>query len=126
MRTPFTKRVSTPEQIDTYLEAGGYSSLLRVLLEEPAWVVDQVKSRGCAAEAARVCYRHEMGVARQTAAERRKILVCNADEGDPGAYMDRSVLEGNPHSIIEGMLIGARATGAITGIVYVRTNTRLP
>ncbi|MFH1731023.1 MAG: FAD-dependent oxidoreductase, partial [Planctomycetota bacterium] len=51
---------------------------------------------------------------------RGKFLVCNADEGDPGAYMDRSVLEGNPHSIIEGMLIGAFATGATEGIVYVR------
>ena len=49
-----------------------------------------------------------------------KFLVCNADEGDPGAYMDRSVLEGNPHSIIEGMIIGAYATGATEGIVYVR------
>jgi len=52
---------------------------------------------------------------------RGKVLVCNADEGDPGAYMDRSVLEGNPHSIIEGMLIGAYATGATEGIVYVRS-----
>ena len=49
-----------------------------------------------------------------------KILVCNADEGDPGAYMDRSVLEGNPHSVIEGMLIGAFATGATEGVIYVR------
>ncbi|HSR12536.1 MAG TPA: NADH-ubiquinone oxidoreductase-F iron-sulfur binding region domain-containing protein, partial [Thermodesulfobacteriota bacterium] len=51
---------------------------------------------------------------------RGKVLVCNADEGDPGAYMDRSLLEGNPHSIIEGMLIGAFATGASEGVVYVR------
>jgi NADH-quinone oxidoreductase subunit F len=50
-----------------------------------------------------------------------KYLVCNADEGDPGAYMDRSVLEGNPHSIIEGMLIGALGTGATQGVIYVRT-----
>ena len=49
-----------------------------------------------------------------------KFLVCNADEGDPGAYMDRSVLEGNPHQIIEGMIIGAYGTGATEGIVYVR------
>jgi len=49
-----------------------------------------------------------------------KYVVCNADEGDPGAYMDRSVLEGNPHSVIEGMIIGAYATGASEGIIYVR------
>jgi NADH-quinone oxidoreductase subunit F len=52
---------------------------------------------------------------------RGKFIVCNADEGDPGAYMDRSVLEGNPHSIFEGMLIGAYATGATEGVIYVRT-----
>ncbi len=51
---------------------------------------------------------------------REKFIVCNADEGDPGAYMDRSVLEGNPHSIIEGMIIGAYATGATRGVIYVR------
>jgi NADH:ubiquinone oxidoreductase subunit F (NADH-binding) len=51
---------------------------------------------------------------------RDKFIICNADEGDPGAYMDRSVLEGNPHSIIEGMIIGAYATGATRGVLYVR------
>jgi NADH:ubiquinone oxidoreductase subunit F (NADH-binding) len=51
---------------------------------------------------------------------RDKFIVCNADEGDPGAYMDRSVLEGNPHSILEGMIIGAYATGATRGVIYVR------
>ena len=49
-----------------------------------------------------------------------KYVVCNADEGDPGAYMDRSLLEGNPHSVIEGMIIGAYAIGAQEGIIYVR------
>jgi len=65
-------------------------------------------------------HRREMEMLARQPGRRGKIVVCNADEGDPGAYMDRSVLEGNPHSIIEGMLIGAYATGATEGIVYVR------
>ena len=110
-----------PERVETYLESGGYTSLLRALAEEPAWALDEVKKsglrgRGGAGFATGVKW--EL-LARQPE-NGGKILVCNADEGDPGAYMDRSVLEGNPHSILEGMLIGARATGAATGIVYVR------
>ena len=49
-----------------------------------------------------------------------KYIICNADEGDPGAYMDRSILEGDPHSVIEGMVIGAYAIGASSGYIYVR------
>jgi NADH:ubiquinone oxidoreductase subunit F (NADH-binding) len=62
-----------------------------------------------------------MGNAGPPTGRPRQVLVCNADEGDPGAYMDRSILEGNPHSILEGMLLGAYATGATEGIVYVRS-----
>jgi len=54
------------------------------------------------------------------AARREEIRICNGDEGDPGAFMDRSVMEGNPHSVIEGMMIAARAIGADEGYVYVR------
>lgn len=53
-------------------------------------------------------------------------MVCNADEGDPGAFMDRSVLESDPHALIEGMLIGAKAIGASEGIVYVRAEYPWP
>jgi NADH-quinone oxidoreductase subunit F len=110
-----------PERIDTYLESGGYTSLLRALSEEPAWTLDQVKKsglRGRGGAGFATGLKWEL-LAKQSE-NGGKILVCNADEGDPGAYMDRSVLEGNPHSILEGMLIGARATGATSGIVYVR------
>ena len=87
-----------------------------------AWVVDQVTQsglRGRGGGGFPTGRKWEM-LARQPG-PRGKLLVCNADEGDPGAYMDRSILEGNPHCILEGMLLGAYATGATEGIVYVRS-----
>jgi NADH-quinone oxidoreductase subunit F len=111
-----------PIRIFNYIVVGGYSSLLSVLEKgDPEAVVAEVKAsqlrgRGGAG--------FPTGLKWELLANQRngqgKFLVCNADEGDPGAYMDRSVLEGNPHSIIEGMLIGAFGTGATNGIVYVR------
>ena len=111
-----------PVRIETYVGNGGYSSVVGALERgDPEWAVRQVKAsklrgRGGGGFPA--------GVKWQMLAEqlggRGKFLVCNADEGDPGAYMDRSILEGNPHSIIEGMIIGAYAVGATEGIVYVR------
>jgi len=112
-----------PIRIYDYIENGGYSALVKVLEQgNPRWVVGEVKAsdlrgRGGAG--------FPTGLKWELLANARdghgKFLVCNADEGDPGAYMDRSVLEGNPQSIIEGMLIGAYGTGATQGIVYVRT-----
>jgi NADH-quinone oxidoreductase subunit F len=55
----------------------------------------------------------------------KKYMICNGDEGDPGAFMDRSVMEGNPHSVIEGLIIAAKATGADEGYIYVRTEYSL-
>ena len=89
--------------------------------QNPAWVVEQVKCsglRGRGGGGFPTGLKWEL-LAKHSSS-RGKFLVCNADEGDPGAYMDRSVLEGNPHSIIEGMVIGAYGTGATEGIVYVR------
>lgn len=111
-----------PIRIYNYIENGGYGALAKALAKRsPAWVVDEVKASGL---------RGRGGAGFLTGAKwdmlahqpngRGKVLVCNADEGDPGAYMDRSVLEGNPHSVIEGMLIGACGTGASEGILYVR------
>jgi len=112
-----------PIRIYTYLENGGYSALAKVLWNgDTRKVVEEVKAsglRGRGGAGFPTGLKWEL-LANQPDG-RGKILVCNADEGDPGAYMDRSVLEGNPHSIIEGMLIGAYATGAQEGVVYVRT-----
>jgi NADH-quinone oxidoreductase subunit F len=111
-----------PIRVYNYIETGGYAALARVLAgRSQAWVVEEVKAsklRGRGGAGFPTGLKWEMLAGRS--ARRGKVLICNADEGDPGAYMDRSVLEGNPHSIIEGMLIGAYATGATEGIVYVR------
>jgi len=111
-----------PTSIEDYLRDDGYSAAAEVLANtSPEWVVDEVKKSGL---------RGRGGAGFPTGRKWQllaangngdgKFVVCNADEGDPGAYMDRSVLEGNPHSILEGMIIGAYATGATRGVVYVR------
>jgi NADH-quinone oxidoreductase subunit F len=111
-----------PIRIYDYVKAGGYSVLTAVLKKgKAAWVVEEVKRsglRGRGGGGFPTGLKWEL-LAKQPG-NLGKLIVCNADEGDPGAYMDRSVLEGNPHSIIEGMLIGAYGTGATEGIVYVR------
>jgi NADH:ubiquinone oxidoreductase subunit F (NADH-binding)/(2Fe-2S) ferredoxin len=126
-RTQVRTLLSRGEKIDPiriyhYIENDGYSALAAVLAKrDPGWVLEEVKAsglRGRGGAGFPTGLKWEM-LSRQPDG-RGKILVCNADEGDPGAYMDRSLLEGNPHSIIEGMIIGAFATGAEEGIVYVR------
>ena len=111
-----------PIRIYDYIEAGGYSVLAKVFAAAyPSWVVEEVKHsglRGRGGGGFPTGLKWEL-LAKQSG-NGGKFLVCNADEGDPGAYMDRSVLEGNPHSIIEGMIIGAYGTGATEGIIYVR------
>ena len=111
-----------PIRIYDYIVNGGYAGLAKVLgLNDREWVVGEVKAsglRGRGGAGFPTGLKWEL-LAKQPG-EKGKFLVCNADEGDPGAYMDRSVLEGNPHSIIEGMLIGAFGTGATEGVIYVR------
>jgi NADH-quinone oxidoreductase subunit F len=111
-----------PTRLETYLESGGYSTFVRVLEQgDPSRVVREVKDsglRGRGGAGFPTGAKWEL-LARQDGG-RGKFVVCNGDEGDPGAYMDRSVLEGNPHSILEGMLIGAYGTGATEGVIYVR------
>ena len=111
-----------PIRIYDYIAQKGYIALEKVLSKQNTeWVVQQVKRsglRGRGGAGFPTGLKWEL-LAKQPS-NRGKFLVCNADEGDPGAYMDRSVLEGNPHSIIEGMIIGAYGTGATEGIVYVR------
>jgi NADH:ubiquinone oxidoreductase subunit F (NADH-binding)/(2Fe-2S) ferredoxin/NAD-dependent dihydropyrimidine dehydrogenase PreA subunit len=111
-----------PIRIYNYIEGGGYSALVKVLeTGAPESALEEVKASGLRGRGGAG---FPTGIKWELLANQRngngKYLVCNADEGDPGAYMDRSVLEGNPHSIIEGMLIGAFATGATDGVIYVR------
>ncbi len=109
-----------PENIQDYLGVGGFSALKKILTMDPEKVIEEVKEsgirgRGGAGFPAGV----KWGFARKAEGD-RKYLICNADEGDPGAFMDRSVLEGDPFTVIEGMLIAGYAIGASQGIVYVR------
>lgn len=111
-----------PIRIYNYLQCGGYFSLVNVLDQyRPKRVLKEVKDselRGRGGAGFPTGLKWEFLAKHSNGAG--KFLVCNADEGDPGAYMDRCVLEGNPHIIIEGMLIGAFATGASEGVIYVR------
>ncbi len=111
-----------PIRICQYIQAGGYSAFVKALSSmTPQRVIEEVKNSGLRGRGGAG---FPTGVKWELLANRPgnrgKFLVCNADEGDPGAYMDRSLLEGNPHSIIEGMLIGGFATGATEGILYIR------
>jgi NADH-quinone oxidoreductase subunit F len=112
-----------PIRIYNYIENAGYAAFVRVLeLGKPRWVVGEVKASGLRGRGgAGFPTGQKWELLANQSNGREKFVVCNADEGDPGAYMDRSVLEGNPHSIIEGMLIGAYATRSTHGVVYVRS-----
>ncbi len=110
-----------PEDIDSYISRGGYEATKTVLTTmTPQQVVDIVKTsglRGRGGAGFPTGMKWDMAI---KAPGPIKYLICNADEGDPGAFMDRSVVEGNPHAVIEGMIIGAYAIGAPYGYVYIR------
>ncbi len=110
-----------PTRISDYLSIGGYGSIAKVLDEmSPEDVIEVVKSsqirgRGGAGFPTGV----KWDFTRKAKGD-VKYIICNADEGDPGAYMDRSLMEGNPHRVLEGMIIGAYAIGAAEGYIYIR------
>ena len=110
-----------PNSIDDYLALGGYSALVKALFENsPEQVVEQVKKSGLRGRGGGGFPSGlKWEFTRNTPAETKYVIV-NADEGDPGAFMDRAILEGNPHSVLEGLLIGAYAIGAQEGYLYVR------
>ena len=110
-----------PENIDEYIAAGGYAALIKVLNGmEPEDVIDIVKKSGIRGRGGGgfLAGRKWEAAAKQMVPD--KIVCCNADEGDPGAFMDRSILEDDPHSVIEAMIITAYAIGAHEGYIYVR------
>ncbi|KPJ74550.1 NADH dehydrogenase [candidate division TA06 bacterium DG_78] len=110
-----------PKFIQDYIKLGGYSALRRVIKEyKPIDIINIIKKSGLRGRGgAGFPTGKKWELCRKTKSE-IKYVICNADEGDPGAYMDRSLLEANPHSVIEGIIIGAYAIGAREGIVYVR------
>jgi NADH-quinone oxidoreductase subunit F len=110
-----------PERIEDYIKVGGYQSLRKALLDmTPEQVIDEVKRSGLRGRGGagfstgqkwEFCYK---------APGDQKYMICNADEGDPGAFMDRSTMEGDPNTVIEGMTIAAYAIGASEGYIYIR------
>jgi len=110
-----------PEEIDDYLATGGYQALRKVISEmTPEQVIEEIKRSGLRGRGGagfptgvkwEFCHR---------APGDEKYVICNADEGDPGAFMDRSMLEADPHAVIEGMIIAAYAIGATGGYIYIR------
>ncbi len=113
--------VVDPERIEDYIASDGYSALLHALREmTPAQVIQEVTKSGLRGRGGAG---YPTGLKWSTVAKAvgiQKYVICNADEGDPGAFMDRSVLESDPHRVIEGMVIAAYAVGAAEGYIYVR------
>ena len=110
-----------PAVIDDYLAVGGYATLGKALFEmSPEQVIEEVKKSGLRGRGGGGFPTGVKWESCRQAHGDTRYVICNADEGDPGAYMDRSLLEGNPHSILEGMLIGAYAIGSHQGYIYVR------
>jgi len=109
-----------PENINHYIANGGYEGLAKALTMNPQEVIDEVKKSGLRGRGGAG---FSTGVKWQfchDAPGNTKYVICNADEGDPGAFMDRALLEGDPHAVLEGMLIGAYAIGAREGYIYIR------
>jgi len=110
-----------PKCIDDYLALGGYSALAKVLFRMTSeQVVEEVRKSGLRGRGGGGFPTGIKWDAARNAPAEAKYVIVNADEGDPGAFMDRAVLEGNPHSILEGLIIGAYAIGSHEGYVYVR------
>ena len=113
--------VINPEDIEEYLAVDGYKAIEKVLKEmKPEEVIEEIKVSGLRGRGgAGFPTWFKWNAAKENKGD-QKYLVCNADEGDPGAFMDRSVLEGDPHSLLEGMIIGGYAMGATEGVIYCR------
>jgi len=114
-------RLVDPCSIEDYLMAGGYTALGKVLQGvAPADVIQEIDTSGLRGRGGGGFPTGRKWLESYQAPGDEKYVICNADEGDPGAYMDRCVLEGNPHQVLEGMMIGAWAVGAQQGYIYVR------
>ncbi|MDD4923532.1 MAG: NADH-quinone oxidoreductase subunit NuoF [Dehalococcoidales bacterium] len=110
-----------PERINDYINRNGYNALKKVLSEmNPIQVIEEIKKSGLRGRGGagfstgmkwELCYKEQSDI---------KYMICNADEGDPGAFMDRSIMEADPHTVIEGMTIAAYAIGASEGYIYIR------
>ncbi|MDO9334177.1 MAG: NADH-ubiquinone oxidoreductase-F iron-sulfur binding region domain-containing protein [Dehalococcoidales bacterium] len=110
-----------PESIEDYLYFGGYTALAKALYGmKPEQLIDEVKASGLRGRGGGGFPTGRKWETTRHAEDDIKYVICNCDEGDPGAFMDRSLMEGNPHSVLEGMIIGAYAIGAQEGYIYIR------
>ncbi|MGC8959467.1 MAG: NADH-quinone oxidoreductase subunit F, partial [Chloroflexia bacterium] len=113
--------VINPQSIEEYIAVGGYQALAKVLSSmTPEQVIEEVKRSGLRGRGGAGFPTGRKWEFTRKAPDEVKYVIANGDEGDPGAYMDRALLEGDPHSVIEGMIIGAYAIGAHQGFIYVR------
>ncbi len=111
-----------PTSIDDYIRIGGYSALGKALSTlQPDQIIEEVTRSGLRGRGGAGFPTGPKWASCRKAPGALKYVICNADEGDPGAYANRGLMEGNPHSVLEGMIIGAYAIGATEGFVYVRT-----
>ncbi len=109
-----------PESIDSYINNGGYNALKKALEIGSDGIIEEIKKSGLRGRGGAGFPTHIKWQSAKNSPGNEKYIVCNADEGDPGAFMDRAVLEGDPHRVLEGMMISGIAVGAHTGIIYVR------
>ena len=110
-----------PESIEDYISLGGYFSLAKLLQRnDREFIIEEMKKSGLRGRGGAGFPTGKKWEGAYKTDDDQKYVICNADEGDPGAYMDRSILEGDPHSVIEGMAICAYAVGATKGFIYVR------
>lgn len=109
-----------PERMEAYVRHGGYQAARKALASSPEQVLQMLVDSGLRGRGGAGFPTGLKWTMARNAKGEDKYLICNADEGDPGAFMDRALLEGNPHGVLEGMLIGAWAMGATEGIIYVR------
>ncbi len=109
-----------PTSINDYIALGGYTALMKALKMKPEQIIQEIIESGLRGRGGGGYPTGKKWATCRKAKGTPKYVICNADEGDPGAFMDRSLLEGNPHSVIEGMIIGAYAIGSTEGFVYVR------
>jgi NADH:ubiquinone oxidoreductase subunit F (NADH-binding) len=109
-----------PERLDEYLACGGYQGLKRALTMSPEEICKEILDSGLRGRGGGGVFTGKKWDETRKVESEVKYIICNGDEGDPGVFMDRSVLEGDPHAVIEGMLIAARAINATHGVFYIR------
>jgi NADH-quinone oxidoreductase subunit F len=109
-----------PEQIDHYIAGGGYKALSAALEKNPDDIISEIKASGLRGRGGAGFPTGDKWRLCRDADGASKYVICNADEGDPGAFMDRSILESDPHEVLEGMIIAACAIGATEGYIYIR------